>query len=190
LARFEVCGQNWADLSEDSYGVSLLNDCKYGYDIRDGHMRLTLLKSGMEPNPKADSGEHDFTYSLYPHLGDWKQGGTVQMAYSLNVPLYAATGDANEGGVLPGTVSMMHVDCGNVMIDTVKKAEDSDDMIVRMYECFNRRSYVTFTCFKELVEATECSLMEKPLAKVPVQGSQFTFEIKPYEIKTFLLKVK
>jgi alpha-mannosidase len=190
LARFEVCAQKWVDLSEDGYGVSLMNDCKYGHDIRDGHLRLTLLKSGIEPNPKADKGEHEFTYSLYPHQGDWKQGNTVQMAYSLNVPLYAAISGANVNGALPDTVSMMHVDCDNVIIDTVKKAEDSNEIVVRMYECFNRRSNVTFSCFRDLEEAMECSLMEKPLAKVPVQGGQFSFEIKPYEIKTFLLKVK
>lgn len=86
-ARFEVCGHRWADLSEAGYGVSLLNDCKYGYDIRDGVMRLTLLKSGIEPNPTTDRGEHVFTYALFPHQGDWREGGTLPMAASLNVPL-------------------------------------------------------------------------------------------------------
>ncbi|HHY83654.1 MAG TPA: alpha-mannosidase [Clostridiales bacterium] len=190
VARFEVCAQKWADLSEDGYGVSLLNDCKYGHDIRDGHMRLTLLKSGMEPNPKADRGHHEFTYSLYPHAGDWKQAKTVQMAYCVNVPLYAAVSARNSEGRLPEAVSMMQIDCDNVIIDTVKKAEDSDHIVVRMYEFCNRRTKAEFTFFRELESVTECNLMEKPLNDVPVQGNSFTFNIKPYEIKTFMLKVK
>jgi len=189
-ARFEVCAQKWADLSEDGYGVSLLNDCKYGHDIRDGQMRLTLLKSGMEPNPKADRGEHEFTYSLYPHGEDWRTGGTVQMAYRLNVPLYAAISGANKGGALPEALSMVRVDCGNVILDTVKKAEDSDAIVIRLYECYNRRSKVELTFFKDLAEVNECNLMEKPLANVPVEGNHFSFGIRPYEIKTFLLKAK
>ncbi len=192
-ARFEVCAQKWADLSEDGYGVSLLNDCKYGHDIRDGNMRLTLLKSGMDPNPKADRGEHEFTYSLYPHAESWREGGTVPMAYRLNVPLHTAIcrGDSSNGSeVLPGSLSMIKADCPNVMIDTVKKAEDSGAIVVRMYECYNRRSKVNLTFFKDLEEVTECDLMEKPLTKIPVKGGSFSFEIRPYEIRTFLLKVK
>ncbi len=189
-ARFEVCAQKWADLSEDGYGVSLLNDCKYGHDIRDGYMRLTLLKSGMYPNPRADRGDHEFIYSLYPHAGNWKAGRTVQMAHCLNVPLYTTVSNANYDGVLPETASIIYTNCDNVVIDTVKKAEDSDDIVVRMYECYNRRSNVEVTFFMELSEVIECNLMEKPLTTVPVQGNTFTFEIKPYEIKTFMLKTK
>ena len=85
-ARFEVCGHKWADLSEDDYGVSLLNDCKYGYDIKDGVIRLSLLKSAVYPNKNADNEIHEFTYSLYPHAGGWRCGKTIQMAYSLNCP--------------------------------------------------------------------------------------------------------
>ena len=188
-ARFEVCAHKWADLSEDGYGVSLLNDCKYGHDIRDGHMRLTLLKSGMYPNPKADREEHNFTYSLYPHQGDWRLGKTVQMAYNLNVPLYAAVSEAKTG-TLPSELSMIQLDCNNAILETVKKAEDSDNIIVRLYECYNKRSNVKFTFFKDLEEVVECNLMEKPLDSVSVQGNQFSFELKPYEIKTFILKVK
>jgi alpha-mannosidase len=189
VARFEVCAQKWADLSEDGYGVSLLNDCKYGHDIRDGHMRLTLLKSGMEPNDRADRGHHEFTYSLYPHAGDWKQGKTVQMAHCVNVPLYAAVCRGNNDGILPEAASMMQISCDNVILDTVKKAEDSDEIIVRMYEFCNRRTRAEFTFIRELLEVTECNLMEKPLAGVQHQGNRFDFEIKPYEIKTFKLKL-
>jgi alpha-mannosidase len=189
-ARYEVCGQKWADLSEDGYGVSLLNDCKYGYDIRDGHMRLTLLKSGIYPNPKADRGLHEFVYSLYPHGGDWKEGGTVQMSHCLNVPLYGLISGKNHKGMLPKDASLVSINCENVVLDTIKKAEDSDALVIRMYECYNRRSNVNVTFLKELAEVTECNLMETPLKQVPFYGNVFSFEIRPYEIKTFLLKPK
>ena len=86
-AKFEACGHKWADLSENSSGVSLLNDCKYGYSIKKGDMSLTLIKSGTYPNEDADIGEHRFTYSIYPHAGRWQEAKTVEMAYNLNVPM-------------------------------------------------------------------------------------------------------
>lgn len=87
-AKFEVCAHKWADLSECGYGVGLLNDCKYGYDIHDSVMRLTLIKSGIFPNPDADKEIHTFTYALYPHEGDFRSGRVIQEAYDLNCLLY------------------------------------------------------------------------------------------------------
>jgi alpha-mannosidase len=189
LARFEVCAHKWADLSEEGFGVSLLNDCKYGHDIKDGVMRITLLKSGMHPNNKADREEHRFVYSLYPHAGDWKDGNTVKMGYQLNVPVYAKVEQAHEG-TLPPVLSVISVDCDNVIVETIKKAEDSDDLIIRLYECYNKRTDVTLTFFKPLLRVVECNLMEKDIQPVDVQENTFSFQIKPYEIKTFKLIVK
>ncbi|WP_273327407.1 alpha-mannosidase [Vallitalea guaymasensis] len=187
-AQFEVCAHKWADLSEDAYGISLLNDCKYGYDIKDSDMRLTLLKSGIEPQ-EADQGEHRFVYSLYPHVGNWKYGNTVQMAYNLNTPLYTRLEQAHEG-FLPRELSMIQVDQENVIIETIKKAEDSDDIIIRLYECYNRRCEVTIKFFSELNEVIECNMMEKELENIPVDNMSFHFQIKPYEIRTFKVKLK
>lgn len=189
LARFEVCAHKWVDLSEDNYGVSLLNDCKYGHDIKDGVMRLSLLKSSTWPNPDADKELHKFTYSLYPHSGDWKKGKTIQMAYSLNCPMYTKIEDSHYGN-LPKELSFISTDNENVIIEVVKKAEDSDEVIVRMYECYNRRTTAKVTYYKELLRACECNLMEKEMKEIQVDGNSFQFEIKPYEIKTFKLKVK
>ena len=102
--------QRWADLSEGDYGVSLLNDCKYGYDIHDNVMRLTLLKSATSPDPEADQGEHAFTYSLYPHLGDWREG-TVAQAASLNVPLHAVRRAWDAGPAAGNVVAGVGVCC-------------------------------------------------------------------------------
>jgi len=174
FARFEVCAHKWADLSEEGYGVSLLNDCKYGHDIKDGVMRLTLLKSGRYPNPTADREEHRFVYSLYPHGGDWRDSGTVKMGYQLNVPVYAKVEEPHKG-TLPPALSMISVNCDNVIIDTVKKAEDSDDLVIRMYECYNKRTDVKVTFFKPLMKVVECNLLEKDIQPVEVQGNTFTF---------------
>ncbi|MBE3583568.1 MAG: alpha-mannosidase [Limnochordaceae bacterium] len=96
-ARFEVVGHKWVDLSEDGYGVSLLNDGKYGHDIHDSTIRLTLLKSPVSPDPRADEGRQHFTYSLLPHSGDWRQAQTVARAYELNAPAYVERFDGFTG---------------------------------------------------------------------------------------------
>ena len=186
VARFEVCGHKWADLSEEGYGVSLLNDCKYGHDIHDSVMRLTLIKSAIDPNEDADREVHEFTYSLYPHEGGWRTGKTVDMAYSLNCPMYTRLQGAHDGA-LPATFSLVKVYQENVLVEVVKKAEDSDDIIVRLYECHGRRDQVRLDFFKELTRVWECDLMENNTEEIEVQGNGFAFQIKPYEIKTFKL---
>ncbi|TCL63806.1 alpha-mannosidase [Hydrogenispora ethanolica] len=186
-ARFEVCAHKWADLSENGFGVSLLNDCKYGYDIKDGNMRLTLLKSGNYPNPEADREEHRFLYSLYPHAGDWREGKTVPMAYSLNVPLYAKL-EGSHPASLPQRFSFLELDRENVVLETVKKAEDGNELIIRAFECHNQRSRVRLTGYGALLEAWECDLLEKPLQQLEFCDGALEFEIKPYEIKTLKLR--
>lgn len=189
LAKFEVCAHKWADLSEDNYGVSLLNDCKYGHDIKDSIMRLTLIKSPTWPNPEADIGHHIFTYSLYPHAGGWKAAKTPQRAYELNCPMYAKILDPHEGN-LPEELSFMKIDQENVFIEVVKKAEDSDEIIIRLYEAYNRRCKATIQFFKELEYVTETDLNEKDIDSLIPENDGFNFEIKPYEIRTFKVKLK
>lgn len=186
-AMFEVCAHKWADLSEGNYGISILNDCKYGHDIKDSVMRLTLLKSAVDPNIDADREVHEFTYSLYPHSGNWKQGEVVKMAYNLNCPLYTKVEDKHEG-ILPQQISFISIDCDNVIIEVVKKSENSDDNIVRMYECFNNRSKVICTLLKPLSYVEECDLLENSIGTVSSDYNSFAFEINPYEIKTFKIR--
>ena len=189
VARFEVCGHKWADLSDGGFGVSMLNNCKYGHSVKDNVMKLTLIKSGIEPNPTTDQEEHYFTYSIYPHSGDFKDAKTVNMAYDLNNPLYAAVSESHEG-TLPSSLSMVKADKDNVMIEVVKKAEDSDDLIVRMYEFQNKRSNVSLEFFKDVNTAVECNLMERDLQKADFNNNKINFSIKPFEIKSFKVKLK
>jgi len=186
-ARFEVCGHRWADLSEGDYGVSILNDCKYGHDIKGNVMRLTLIKSATTPDPQADQGLHRFTYSLFPHSGDWRRG-TVQEAAQINDPLLVAplTGNApSSDSALPPTMSLISCDVAHVVIDTVKGAEDGEGIIVRLYEAYNQRGPVTLTFARGLATVWECNLVEENEIELAPEGNRLSFDIKPYQIRTF-----
>lgn len=190
-ARFEVCAHKWADFSEGGYGVALLNDCKYGYDIHDSVLRLSLIKCATYPNPQADREVHRFTYSLYPHTGDFRAGHVIQEAYALNGPLYARRTD---GRALPDAWSMVSVGHENVMLEVVKQAEEDDRIILRLYEAYGCRTHTWVRlgpalpgCGLRLTSVNECNLLEEPLREIPSRNDEFSFEIRPYEIKTFAL---
>lgn len=185
-ARFESVGHQWADLSERGYGVSLLNDCKYGYDIKDNVIRLSLLKSATHPDPDADIGEHSFVYSLFPHEGDWYAGGTVQEAWALNNPLTSC-----EGITAKAPLSMFRLSAPNVMVDAVKKAEDGDRLVLRVHEFAGVRTQVELGSDYQIRSLQECDLMERPIGEASAfEASNAAFDLKPYEIKTFLVQLE
>ena len=183
-AKFEVPGHRWIDLSEGDYGVSLLNDCKYGFDTYQNTMRISLLRSAVRPDPKADEGHHDFTYSVYPHAGTWREAQTVHRAYELNAPLLARVETAHEGD-LDAVQGLVCADNPRVVIDCIKKAEDSDDLIVRLYEAYGTRGEVKLTFGRTPVRVAECDLMEENEMSLSVDDSAVSFEVKPWEIRTF-----
>jgi alpha-mannosidase len=190
MGRFEVPAQKWADLSEGDYGVSLLNNCKYGYDIRNNQMRLTLIKSPIEPDPNADIGRHRFTYALYPHRGDWRSGGTICEAYQLNYPVH--TRRVPSPGQKDGEISFSFAktDSDHVIIESVKKAEDSDDIVVRLYESSAQRGDVQII-FSGVIKAVwESNMLEKEKQPLKHEKHTVTFPVKPYEIKTLMVKFK
>ena len=182
VARFESCGQKWMDLSEGHYGVSLLNDCKYGHSVLDGSMALTLIKSGIEPNPTTDQEEHFFTYALLPHAGDWRNG-TVREAYCLNQPALSF-----RGGKAGSEFSLASVGAPNVVLETVKQAEDGDGWIVRLYECDNARTETFLRWNRPAVSVEECNCIEEKKTDVSFENGQIHFTILPYEIKTFRIR--
>ena len=181
-ARFETCAQKWVDLSEGGYGASLLNDCKYGHDIRDNVMRISLLRATTLPDPEADQGEHHFAYSLLPHAGGW-DANTIAEAYALNDPLIAWTNPAPTPAVA-GKASFVSVDLPNVVIETVKQAEDGNGFIVRMYETQRKRSLVTLTTVFPLEGAWRTNLLEENQYPLPVNDFQVKVPVKPYQIVT------
>jgi alpha-mannosidase len=185
MARFETVGHQWADLSERGYGVSLLNDCKYGYDIKDHVMRLTLIKSAINPDLTADQGEHIFTYALLPHQGDWLEGNTVREAWMLNNPLTHRSGKPAAADQL----SLFQVNHPNVMIDAVKKSEEGKRIVVRLHEFAGSRGNVSLQSDLLIEGWQECDLMERPTGDL-VNHDKIQFQIKPYEIITLLIDVR
>ena len=187
-ARFETCAHKWVDLSEGGYGVSLLNDCKYGHDIQGSVMRLTLLRSPTIPDPEADQGEQRFTYSLYPHAGGW-EAGTAAAAYRLNDPVIVAK---VESQFTPNTniQSLISTSSPNIIIETIKRAEDGNGYIVRFYEHNRKRGNVTLETAFPLSQVEKVNLLEEPQETLTPQGNQVTLFVKPFEIVTLRLNFK
>lgn len=178
-ARFESCGQKWMDLSEGHYGVSMLNDCKYGHSIKDGNMALTLIKSGIEPNPVADQEEHFFTYAIYPHAEGWQQAGTVQQAYQLNQPAMAVL-----GGEIGNSYSFASVDKSNVVLETIKCAEDQDGVILRLYESENSLTKTRIKVDRRYKTAYLCNLLEEKEEQLDMADGEICVQLKPFEVVT------
>jgi alpha-mannosidase len=182
-AKFEVPAQSWADLSDATHGFSLLNDCKYGYDAKGNVLRLSLLRSPAWPDPHADEGHHEFTYSLYPHGGSWRDALTVRQAYDLNYPPTAMQTERHEGA-LPAHHSFLEIQPDNVVLTAVKKAEDDNALILRFYEWAGKENDVKLRLPEQAQSASETNLMEKVIEPIPAQGNTVTVHTKPYEIKT------
>lgn len=175
-ARFEVVGHKWGDLSEMNYGVSILNDCKYGYNTKDNTIKLTLLKSSKHPDTEADMGEHDFTYSLYPHAGGPIEGGTIEESVALNLPLTAVCGASKLAGK-----SLFRIEGEGIHLDAVKKAEDEDCIILRFHECFGGTQKIRVTSDFGMKDFTPCNLLEDSIGDT-VCADTITRTVKPFEI--------
>jgi alpha-mannosidase len=191
-ARFETCAHKWVDLSEGGYGVSLLNDCKYGHDIHNNVMRITLLRSPTLPDPLADFGEHQFTYSLYPHAGSWNEE-TQREAYLLNDPIisYRSKVEGRKPGKpISNLQSLVSCSSPNVIIETVKQAEDGDGIIVRLYESQRKRGQVRVRMRSAVESAWLTNLLEENESALSVDQDSIILNLKPYQIVTMRIKVK
>jgi alpha-mannosidase len=188
-ARFETCAQKWVDLSEGDYGVSLLNDCKYGHDIHNNVMRISLLRSPTEPDPEADQGKHRFTYSLLPHEGTWGEE-TIRAAYALNDPLivYEPPDTVARPATGMGSSSLVALDRPNLVIETVKRAEDGNGIIVRLYESQRRRGKAVLHTNFALSGAWRTNLLEEEQEELPIVDGDVQLIVKPYEIITLRLQ--
>ena len=189
-ARFETCAHKWVDLSEGDYGISLLNDCKYGHDIHNNIMRITLLRSPTMPDPMADFGGHQFKYSLYPHSGSWSEE-TQREAYLLNDPIivYPSKGRRDKK-VIEDPLSLVSVDKPNVVIETIKCAEDGNGIIVRLYESQRMRGQVQLHAGFAVEAAWETNLLEENESKLRVVNDSIQLNLRPYQIMTIRLKEK
>jgi alpha-mannosidase len=184
-AQFEVPALRWADLSDSTHGFSLLNDSKYGYDARDNVLRLSLLRSPEWPDPHADEGHHEFTYSLYPHAGTWREALTVRQGYEVNVPLLATTTTRHQG-TLPSEQSFFSIQENNVVITAIKKDADGNALIVRFYEWAGKKGDIHLTLPDKATSASATNLMEAVEAPLTLDatGKVVTVPTSAYEIKT------
>ena len=189
FAQFEESMHKWADLSDNGFGLSVINDCKYGCDVKNGHIRPTLFRCATRPNKIQDREHHSFSFSIYPHSKRANDSDVVKEGYNVNFPLYAVPQKAQEG-TLPAEYSLVSCNKENVVIETVKIAEDSDNLIVRAYETWNSKTPVTLTFCNAIESATECNLMEEEDEAVVFENNTLTATFKPFEIKTFKVKLK
>jgi alpha-mannosidase len=187
IARFEVCAHKWIDLSEGDYGVALLNDGNYGSDVKHNVLRLRLLRAPNYPDERADIGSHPFTYSLLPHRGKLESSGVPLAGYDLNVPFHVRMLPVQHG-MLARAHSYFRVDKPNLVIEAVKRAEDGDGLIVRLFEAYRRRGSARLLVNGLCSRATRTDLLERNLHDLPVQGGAVAFEYRPFEIITLRLR--
>ena len=188
-AEFEVPAQRWADISDASHGFSLLNDCKYGYDAKGNVLRLSLLRSPAWPDPHADEGEHDFTYSLYPHGGSWRDAETVRRGYELNYKLIAARVEKHEGELSPEH-SFVGVSGNNVVVTALKKTQADNSLVLRYYEWAGKEGDVKFELPPGARHAWETDMLERPTGDLPLEHDTIVAHTKPYEIKTIKIEFR
>jgi alpha-mannosidase len=168
-AMFEVCAQRWADLGDGDNGVALLNDCKHGYDIHESVMRLSLLRAPTHPDPSADQGFHRFTYALMPHMGDWREAGVIEAAEELNA-------------VFGVPRSLVTVDTPQVRVEAIKRAEDSDAVVVRLYEAWGRPCKARIATTLPARRVTLCDLLEREREETSLE-----LELRPFQVVTLKL---
>jgi alpha-mannosidase len=172
LARYEVPGHRWADLSEHGFGVAVLTDSKYGYSAFGDTLRISLLRAPRNPDPEADKGPHTFTYALLPHHGSWQDAGVVEAATALNSPI-------RFGAHAPG--SLASVD-GGLVLDTVKRAEDSDALVVRLYEPHGARGESRIRV--PGISASRANTLEQTGEPLSVEDGEIVLPFRPWEVIT------
>lgn len=186
-AKFETCMHKWVDMSDNGFGVSFLNDCKYGFSARENVVALTLIKSPDSPYYGGDCRRHIFTYSIYPHKLNAALGGTVEEAYRLNAPMIAAD-ISKHGGVLPDRLSAVTCDCDNITVEVVKQAENGDGTIVRFYDSHNMMSSPTLTFGFPVKEAYKVNVIEGDPQPLELSDNSVKLDVRAFEIVTLLLK--
>ncbi|NEO95490.1 MAG: hypothetical protein F6K56_37055 [Moorea sp. SIO3G5] len=200
-AKWEVPALRWADLSDETYGVSLLNDCKYGYDAQASQLRLTLLRSPTWPDPEADQGIHQFTYALYPHQGSWHSADTVKLAYQLNLPLlgllwspsnysiFSNNVSNNSQPSLPSTGQLLNLSANTLILMALKQSEDvTDQWILRCYESHGESANLSLVSDLGLKIVHPVDLLERPVSLSEGLPDGKVVKIEPWKITSLAVK--
>jgi alpha-mannosidase len=189
-AKWELPMHRWVDLTDNAgeYGVSLLNDCKYGYDAGTDYLRLTLLRGTEWPDPVADRGYHEFTYAIYPHAGSWQTAQTVRKGYELNSPLQIFQLGSNDLAVssdaqLSPIGSLLNLQAENLILMAFKSSDNSaQPWVLRCYECHGVAGEIELDGALGLEIDREINLFDEP------QSDRLDSKIKPWQIRSFGVK--
>jgi alpha-mannosidase len=179
-ARYEVPGHRFADLSEHGFGAALLTDSKYGYSCHGGELRVSLLRAPRSPDPECDLGRHEFAYALLPHAGGWREAGVVAEARRFNQPLRWG-GDSCSEQLSP---SFAKVDDPNLVLDTIKRAEDSDALVLRLYEAHGARGSARLSLGAPFSSACLATGLEEDGEPLPVEGEAIELTYRPHQLLT------
>jgi alpha-mannosidase len=185
-AKWEIPALNWVDLGDQEYGVSLLNNCKYGYDIQPDQIRLTLLRGSTWPDPEADIGTHYFSYGIYPHAGSWKTANVVQRGYEFNQALRVIFNPdvhpSQTDKLSCGKGSFFDLQSDHLILMALKQSEsDSQQWIFRCYECHGEAETLKLQNRLNLAIAHPVNLLEQPI------GS--SSQIQPWQVASFLMQL-
>jgi alpha-mannosidase len=184
---------NWVDLGDETGGVSLLNDCRYGHDVRDGVIRLDAIRSKTRPATHTEAGHQNITYALYPHEGDWRKGRVMQRGSEFNNPMIGVQTDAHDGRVLPAG-AFVTVDKPNVILSVIKRAEDGEALIARAYEIEGEQSWAAVELDDmSIKKAAMTDMLEQPRKPIDVQTTAnrraiVQVPVGAYEIVTIQLE--
>jgi alpha-mannosidase len=184
-AQFDVCAHKWTDISENGFGVAFLNDCKYACTIKDGEYRLSLLKSGRHPDPRGDEGRHRFAYALLPHTGGFSVESVVRPAYEFNLPPAICPARGVEKGF-----SLAALSVSNVIVESVKWAEDGDGFILRLYEAGRTGTHARLRFGIPVESVQETNLLEEALCDLEVRDNAAALYFRAFEIKTLKVTLK
>jgi len=179
MAKFEVCAHRWADLSEHGYGVAVLNDCKYGYSTKDNVMALSLLRSPKRPDKTCDMGFHNFRYAVYPHSGTVQDSGVIDQGYAFNIPmqLKATAKELSDN-------AWFTVDNDAIIVDTLKTAEDSKDIVLRIYESHGSRGSFNLSSTLPVKSVALCNMLETEDQPLELVDGKINVKVEPFKIIT------
>lgn len=184
-ARFEVSGHKWMDISEHNYGMTIINDCKYGWDVLDGIPRLTLLRSPIAPDKNADRGIHNFIYSVYVHNTPFDHN-VVRQGYELNIPA-----KIKDGTIIDKmSKTLLSVDTPNIIVETIKKSEDGESIIVRMYEALKQTTRCKLKISLPIESISVCNMIEEQIEEIPLSKESIELRFRPFEVKTLQINLK
>ena len=182
--RFEVSNHKWSALVEANRGVAVLNDSKYGLNVLGNTINLTLLKSALSPDMTADKGIQSFTYALYPWNGSLAESGVVKESYDLNIPAMVVKGTASKNG----KGSLFSLDADNIVIETVKPAEDgSSTIVLRLYESMHMATACELKTSLPVKSAALTDMLENKREDLACNNGTLRLEFHPFEIKTVTL---